>query len=261
MGRSTRIELPAAAWMTVFRWTGIVTAISVVISVGATELILDTLSQGVGLAGYVVAVVMPIVLGGPVVFYLTLNQQKLKYLNSQLHLLASTDWLTSCLNRRAFTSQVVAQLKPGHPADAPQGALLVIDADHFKAVNDRFGHECGDEALQMMAAAIQAAVRSGDLVGRMGGEEFGVFLPGADKYTAALVAERIRHAVAALVFMPEGEPQSLSVSVGGVMFRGDVGFSQLFRIADERLYGIKHNGRNRVDFAEIAATAPSSRAA
>ncbi|MDR3474480.1 MAG: GGDEF domain-containing protein [Devosia sp.] len=262
MGPGTKIRLPPAAWASAIRWTAIVTAVSVMVSLGATEVILDTLSHGVSVPGYVAAIAMPILLGGPTMLYLTVNQQRLKHLNQQLHLLASTDWLTSCLNHRAFTSQVSARLKP--PADsaaAPTGALLIIDADHFKAINDRFGHERGDEALQMMAAAMQASVRAGDLVGRLGGEEFGVFLQGADNTTAAIVAERIRQSISALAFAPGGSPHPLSVSVGGVMFGGAVGFSELFRIADERLYRVKHSGRNRVDLAEIAASSTSSQAA
>ena len=258
MSGSTQVQLPRQGWVSVIRRTVIVTVICVLASVVATVVILDTLGNGVSLPGYVAAVAMPILLGTPIMFYLMLNQQRLKYANLQLHLLASTDWLTSCLNRRAFTSQVSAHLKPPSVKfDAITGALLIIDADHFKFINDCFGHEKGDEALQSIAGAIRASVRAVDVIGRLGGEEFGVFLHGADPHVAEIVAERIRHAVATLVFAPAGTPHQLTVSVGGVMFEGEVGFSDLFRLADERLYRVKQTGRNRVDLGRTSGRVAS----
>jgi len=249
---SVTTKLPRESWIAAARITAIVTAIAIVISVGITELLMDTLSHGVSTAGYVVATVMPMILGTPILFYLMVNQQRLKHANRQLNQLASTDWLTSVLNRRAFTTRVTAQLKPAKEAPAePGGALLIIDADHFKAINDRFGHDQGDEALQLIAAAIRTAVRSVDAVGRLGGEEFGVYLEGADEKVAGVVAERIRRSIAALEFTPNGVPHQLTVSVGGVMCGGAAGFSELFRIADERLYRVKQAGRNRVEFGRI----------
>src|SRR5690606_27358019 len=112
---------------------------------------------------------------------------------------ASTDWLTTCLNRRAFT-----HLVSDHLEETEVGAFLVIDADHFKFINDHFGHDRGDEALQLMADTIMASVREGDIVGRIGGEEFGVFLPDAGPETARQFGERIRRAVADAPFAPEG---------------------------------------------------------
>ena len=252
--------MPRQAWVSVIRGTVIVTAVSVVISVAATVIILDTLGNGMSVPGYVAAIVMPVLLGVPIMFYLSLSRQRLRYANAQLQLLASTDWLTSCLNRRAFTSQVTGHLRtPGEQLAAIAGALLIIDADHFKTINDRFGHDQGDEALQLIASTIRASVRSVDVVGRLGGEEFGVFLREADLHIAEAVAERIRHSIAALTFSPRGTPHPLTVSVGGVMFQGEVGFSELFRIADERLYRVKQSGRNRVEMAEtnglLASTA------
>jgi diguanylate cyclase (GGDEF)-like protein len=168
--------------------------------------------------------------------------------------LASTDWLTACLNRRAFTHQVI-----DHLGDASAGAFLVIDADHFKVINDHYGHDRGDEVLQLMATTIKANLREGDLVGRIGGEEFGVFLKGANHQTAQLVAERIRRAVEKATFIPDGAAHPLSVSVGGAFYDQPISFSELFRVADQTLYGAKQSGRNRVIVAD--ATDQSSAAA
>ena len=129
---------------------------------------------------------------------------------------------------------------------ADGNALLVIDADHFKTINDRFGHHRGDEVLQLIAEAIRSNVRDGDLVGRLGGEEFGVFMHGANDIIALHVGERIRKSINSLFVRSEGIAQRLSVSIGGATFAGAIGFAELFRVADTRLYEAKRQGRNRV---------------
>ena len=127
----------------------------------------------------------------------------------------------------------------------------MIDADDFKSINDLHGHDRGDEALQRIAATIKANVRDDDLVGRIGGEEFGVLLVGADFATAKGVAERIRHAITAIAFEPGGTEHKLSVSVGGAAFDQIVEFGTLYRFADQRLYEAKRCGRNRVHMAPV----------
>jgi len=202
MALTPSLDLPRSAWLAVARWTGLVTLGSVIISALASTALLGVLAQGINGPGLAASIIMPILLGGPTMFYLSLGRQKLKHANAQLQVLASTDWLTGCLNRRAFTDQVTAALASTGGAMPPHGALLIIDADHFKTINDRYGHERGDEALQLIAAAIKRASRSGDIVGRLGGEEFGVFLARADAIETDAVAEHIRWSVAAIDFPP-----------------------------------------------------------
>ena len=256
------MELPRTGWVRVIRWTTLVSLGSVALSLLASEALMLAISQGLNLAGAVVAIAMPILLGTPMMFFLMLGRQKLQHVNAQLNVLASIDWLTDCLNRREFTSRASAHLGlPASDGRPPNCALLLIDADHFKAVNDRFGHEMGDTALQMIAAAITETVRPHDLVGRVGGEEFGVFLGGVDRVTAAVFAENIRAAVAAIPFGPERVAHPLSVSIGGAMSWSGATFSGVFQIADQRLYAAKHAGRNRVDFSGTPVTVQTSRAA
>ena len=193
---------------------------------------------------------IPFILATPLFFYLTLKLRELAIANHRLRDLASTDSLTQCLNRGAFTFGVDAWLQKM----AGSGALLVIDADHFKRINDRFGHGCGDEALRRIADAIRGAIRSDDLLGRVGGEEFAVFLPGA--VDAPTVAERIRRSVAAIAFAPASRPWPLTVSVGGATFARPVPFDDLFREADQRLYAAKREGRDRCVVGAIAPDAP-----
>src|SRR5690606_9584438 len=167
---------------------------------------------GLNLQGLIVSMAMPLVIGGPMIWFLLLKHEQLRHANNQLAHLASTDWLTGCLSRGAFTEAVTRRLEQRRGA-VTGGALLIVDADDFKSVNDRFGHDAGDEALRLIARAIGRAVGDSDLVGRLGGEEFGVLLAHSGARAADHVAERIRAAVAAIDFAPGGTPCPLSVSI------------------------------------------------
>ena len=250
---ATARQLPPRAWNRVYRTSGLLLGASIAVSVILTNILMEAFSQGLNVAGLMVAVVMPIVLGGPMMFYLTLRHEQLRHANRQLELLAATDWLTTCLNRGAFTAQVLHDLER-HNADpgGAGGSLLIIDADDFKSVNDRFGHQQGDAALRMIADAIRASVRATDLVGRLGGEEFGVYLTGADLDTTDQVAERIRLTISRLQFSPSGLRHPLSVSIGGAAFTLRADFTDLYRLADQRLYEAKHAGRDRVALMQAA---------
>ncbi|WP_291207564.1 GGDEF domain-containing protein [Hyphomonas sp.] len=201
--------------------------------------------------------VIPVLLAPPFFFLLLDKMRQLAVAHTELMTVASTDSLTSLLNRRAFTELVDGYLKRVEESDRRiGGALLVIDVDHFKAVNDKFGHTSGDEALKLIAQTIRDTVRQADLVGRVGGEEFCVFMPGQGRESAEAAAERIRIAVTETEFAPGGARHALSVSVGGVAFEDVSPFSDLYRTADERLYAAKHNGRNRVEFRLQDNTSP-----
>jgi diguanylate cyclase len=193
-----------------------------------------------------VTIVVPIAMAFPVMYYLMSKLRELAIAHERLTVYASTDGLTQVMNRAAFSTLVEAYLKEIRRQDGIRGALLIIDADNFKAVNDNFGHELGDRALVTIAASIKAMLRAPDLVGRLGGEEFGVFLPGASPDQAHIVAERIRQNVNEAAFEPAGTRHRLSVSVGGAVFQDQLSFTQLFREADRQLYRAKQNGRNRV---------------
>lgn len=156
---------------------------------------------------------------------------------------ASRDDMTGMLNREAFFAAL-----DGSRRRSDRGALLIIDADHFKTINDNFGHLTGDSALLEIAAAIARAIRMGDILGRIGGEEFGAFLVGASDDEAALVAERIRREVEQIRFAPEHRRVPLTVSIGGIPCRSDASVSDLMRAADKRLYEAKNGGRNLAVF-------------
>lgn len=153
---------------------------------------------------------------------------------------ASRDHMTGMLNRESFFARL-----DGSRRKQDRGFLLIVDADHFKTINDTFGHLAGDDALLEIASAITRALRVGDTVGRIGGEEFGVLLSGADEAEAEAVAERIRREVETIAFRPLGARVHLTVSIGGAPCPADADIADLLRVADAKLYEAKNAGRNR----------------
>jgi diguanylate cyclase (GGDEF)-like protein len=162
-------------------------------------------------------------------------------LTERLSLLADHDGLTGLLNHRAFYEHLARELAQS-ARDGQPLAVLLIDADHFKAVNDEHGHLAGDEVLKALGQVIVAETRAGDLCARIGGEEFCIALPHATLDEALEVAERVRAAAAA---MPA--PASITVSVGvGVAAVNSGTLTALLEQADAALYKAKRTGRNRV---------------
>jgi diguanylate cyclase len=193
------------------------------------------------------ALILPLCVGTPIFFFFSLKLRELAVVNHRLGILAATDGLTACLNRNAFAAQVDLRVS----TDKRSGALLIVDADKFKLINDRYGHQTGDRALELIAETLRATVRAGDIVGRLGGEEFGIFLPNISPVSAGRVAERLRVAVADTGFIAEGKRHPLSVSIGGVVFDDEASFEALFQQADDRLYYAKQTGRNKVVMASF----------
>lgn len=164
---------------------------------------------------------------------------------------AERDGLTQALNHATFMARLGAQLAES-PERAQPFALLMLDADHFKACNDRYGHALGDRVLKALTAELRAHTRPGDTVGRLGGEEFAVLLPGAEAEAALQVAERIRGAMATLTLdLPDGSRVAApTVSLGIALAPRHAREAQeLLRLADEALYRAKAQGRNRVCLA------------
>lgn len=158
----------------------------------------------------------------------------------------SCDHLTGLANRRAFFEGAEAELVRSRSLGRPL-ALVMIDADHFKRINDRHGHPAGDAVLRHLAAGLTATFRSTDLVARIGGEEFVALLPGADGPQAVRVAERLCRGVAAQVVEVDGVPIRYTVSAGVAAARPhDDGVDALLKRADRALYQAKHAGRDRV---------------
>jgi len=238
------------SWSSVGRWTLFGTLSCMLVSVAFNTLMFGDLGPTALQRSIFSATVLPALLGIPLVLFLGMRVRGLALSNMRLGLVARTDSLTSCLNRGAFTARVTILL--AQRETTATGALLMIDADNFKAINDLFGHDNGDQALAIIARSIRSVLRTGDLVGRMGGEEFAVYLPDLDYSQTEAIAERIRRSVNLAVFNPDGRQRTLSVSIGGAVFEGRASFAELFRIADQRLYKAKQTGRNRSTVVNVA---------
>lgn len=165
--------------------------------------------------------------------------------NEQLRELVATDYLTGIANRRHFY-QVAQRILQRLQEEAGTASLIMLDLDHFKAVNDTHGHEVGDLVLRRVVSPVYAGIRPMDLFGRIGGEEFLVLLPGATLEEALQVAERIREAIAQLEVGHDGGVVKVTASFGVVQWQPGTSLDQLISRVDKALYQAKAAGRNRV---------------
>jgi diguanylate cyclase (GGDEF)-like protein len=173
-----------------------------------------------------------------------LKQREEKLVFEALH-----DPLTGLANRRFMQSrlkQAINRARRSYPS-----SLLLIDLDHFKEINDRYGHDAGDRVLVTVAKILQEGRRDYDSVFRTGGDEFAILVDGATIGEAQVVAERIRAAVASREFEAMGSNDGkLSLSIGGVMVDAALSGDEIIKLADEAMYRAKQAGRNRVVMAE-----------
>ena len=164
-----------------------------------------------------------------------------------LERLATTDPLTGLANRRALLQGMERELRRTG-SDLTGGALLILDLDHFKSINDTYGHAAGDKVLVHLAHLMRSILRQNDIAGRLGGEEFAVLLPDAGRERALAIAERLRLAVEGSAIEYEGSTIVVTASIGLVPLAGEV--DEIFVLADEALYRAKNEGRNRTVYAD-----------
>lgn len=179
------------------------------------------------------------------------SHREIQAARTELEAMASTDPLTGLANRREFARASQAELERVRRRHAPL-ALVSMDIDHFKSINDRFGHEGGDCALRSFAAFLNERLRTVDTAARMGGEEFVIIMPGTALDAALQVAERLRAELAQRpITMPDGSVITLTSSFGvAVVDPTDPDLGATLRLADEALYRAKAGGRNRVEAAD-----------
>ena len=175
-------------------------------------------------------------------------QDDLRANNQLLQKLAQTDPLTELHNRRHMMDTLEAEFDRSSRIGSPF-ALLMVDLDHFKQVNDSYGHQIGDKVLQSIAWEIKGSLRQYDSAARFGGEEFALLLPETALKGANLVAERLRQSINDIEFAGPLSGLKMTVSIGIATIPSDKvrSVSDLIRLADDALYAAKHNGRNRVE--------------
>lgn len=166
--------------------------------------------------------------------------------NKKLYRLATTDELTGALNRRRFFELAGSEVQRAHRYGRPL-SVIMLDADYFKKINDRYGHPAGDAVLVSIVQICQSCLRTSDFIARFGGEEFAICLPETDIDMARMVAERIRLSIAGNQVLHEGEAISFTLSLGVASVEApDDTITILLSVADQALYRAKSEGRNRV---------------
>lgn len=174
-----------------------------------------------------------------------LGKRGMEHLNEELKTASRVDGLTGLYNRRYWQERFDEMHKLCVRREKPSTALM-LDIDHFKRINDTYGHQAGDKVIKMLAALIKRCVRETDLAGRYGGEEFAIILNDSSVEDAKIVAERIRQLAKRLVVEHEGESISFTVSLGLAQFSPDFkGAMAWLECADQALYEAKENGRNQ----------------
>ena len=173
-----------------------------------------------------------------------------KRIEAELQEFATTDFLTQLPNRRHFMTQIEAELGRVRRGGGRPAAVLSCDLDHFKSINDGWGHAVGDLALKHFAAILRAQLRCSDLAGRIGGEEFAIVLHGTDTDEATVFARRLQQRIAEMPLLHEGRRIALTVSIGIALLRAeDAGVDAALSRSDMALYRAKSSGRNRIECA------------
>jgi len=172
-----------------------------------------------------------------------------KMLQSRLEVLASTDALTGLPNRQAIMNRAEKEFARARQTQLPL-SIVMIDVDHFKAINDQHGHAAGDHVLKEVGAICQDVLRGSDVIGRIGGEEFVLLLPGAPQASAEQVAERMRARLAGTQINLHEKAFTVTASFGvATLSDDDNTLQEILDRADEAMYHAKHGGRNQVQTA------------
>lgn len=175
----------------------------------------------------------------------------------ELKRIANTDPLTGIANRRVFFEKAEEELKRIKRGRG-EFSMLLMDIDHFKKINDSYGHDVGDFILIEVTKVIKSCLREIDIPARLGGEEFGIFLPETHAQGAFHVAERVRAAIAKHVFMADAKQKrpigcTISIGIATARFDDDIDATRMYKMADTRLYIAKNSGRNQVCAAAASA--------
>jgi diguanylate cyclase (GGDEF)-like protein len=216
----------------------------------AVTTVSSTLSAA-GSAALAGAVALTVAL--PLLYICSRMARRVAFLRKEVQRLGQRDGLTACLNEPTFSALVDTYADRRAAGDgSSRGTVLLIHIDDLPVVNERFGYSWGNEALARVAAAIRETVRQGDIVGRVSGNQFGVFLPGADEENAKSVADRIYESVTGLDFFPSGVRYPLSIRAGAVILADRAKFDDLLKTAVSTLEMTKGPGEDWIRYTAMS---------
>ncbi|MBN8487165.1 MAG: GGDEF domain-containing protein [Burkholderiales bacterium] len=223
-------------------------AISVAVSVGALFLLTELMGLGYPPSfrrSLLVATLAPMLVSGPIGGFVIHLLREVDAAHRRVQHLAWHDELTGLLNRRRFTELGLLALERAQRQAEPL-AVVLLDVDDFKHINDRHGHAAGDALLQTLGQVLPASLRRSDLAARWGGEEFAVVLPGVARSDALRIVERLRQAVESTPIVAAGQSLRCTVSIGVAAPGPGDNLDDLLRRADQAMYLAKTGGKNRV---------------
>ena len=254
MGRTEKIIgfLQVNSHARVLFLTALCTAFTVAASVCVVALVLSSiplLPAEALIAVMAIAALIPMIITPPLAFILLHILRLLTSTIGHVDRQVRFDPMTGLYSRNYFLEKARMMLDEG-------GAFLMVDADHFKRVNDTHGHAVGDETLKRFAQALRAGNKPTSLIGRLGGEEFGIFIPKGKMQDADLAAIRTSAAICSLCHTISGRELHMTASIGGAVHEAGMVLEDLIRLADERLYRAKNTGRNRAVLSETPPIVP-----
>lgn len=233
-------------------WTAGGTAAGLAIALAAAGVLNAISPTGNGIREASLSIVVVLLVAMPLAFACGWMSSRVGVLKKQVQRLGQNDNLTSCLDEATFSALVdTYSNRHGMPGSDPLGTMLLVKLDDLRVVNSRFGYSWGNEALSSVAATIRSTVRNGDIVGRVSGDQFGIFLPGASETDARGVADRIHEKVGKIQFYPAGTQYQLSIRAGAVIVSGQIGFDQLLRKADGTLEMTKAPGHGWIEYISL----------
>jgi diguanylate cyclase len=230
----------------VLYYTLVVTAVAVaapLLVVGTILSFIPHVPVTIVFAALLMAGLIPLLIAPPIAYAGLMMLKMLTLTIEKVDSQTKFDGLTGALNRDHFLNSVRAR--------DSGGVIMIVDADHFKSINDQHGHAAGDEALMILANAMTQCVGHNGIVGRLGGEEFGIFLPNKTIAYGHSVADEICTAIRTLKPLIEGKMIPLTVSIGGAHHRKTALVGITLKEADERLYHAKAGGRDRAIFSDM----------
>lgn len=241
-------------WRQILLYSGLVTALAVCVPLAVVTFVTWGLPWRALLGVLLVAGLIPLFIALPISIFAFYIVKILARTIAALDAHVKFDALTGLLTRSYFMTSVEAQRRDG-------GYLLMLDADHFKRINDEFGHEHGDYALKHISRIIQQTTGPAGLAGRLGGEEFAIYLPAVDERQACLLATGLGAALRASPLSVAGLDIVVTVSIGIARDTPDQDFRAALQQADLSLYAAKHAGRDRFELARTQRAAAPRKAA